>query len=181
MQANRYWLGAAVIGAFTLGACVTVPDGPTVRVLPPPNKPFEIFVAEDHLCRDFAHQSVAGSAQRSNDAAVSSAAVGTAIGAAAGALLGGHNGAANGAGVGLIMGSAAGSNESARGNYSIQRRYDYAYEQCMYSKGNLLPGQRVAPANLTPPPPPGAQVPPPPPLPPASGWQAPPPPPPLPR
>jgi hypothetical protein len=158
---------ALVTGAAALGlsACVTVPDSPTVRVLPPPNKPFEIFLSEDHLCRDFARNSVSASAEQANNSAVGTAAVGTAVGAAAGALLGGHNGAGAGAGMGLIMGSAVGSGQSARSNYSIQRRYDIAYEQCMYSKGNLLPGQSYAGGSPPPPPPPSTMTPPPPPPP----------------
>ncbi len=45
--------------------------------------------------------------------------------------------------MGLLAGSAIGAGESSRSGYSIQRRYDVAYEQCMYAKGNLLHGQRI--------------------------------------
>ena len=47
----------------------------------------------------------------------------------------------------------------------LQSRYDIAYIQCMYSKGNVIPGV-VAPGPRVPLPPPGAP-PPPPPSPPA--------------
>jgi hypothetical protein len=44
----------------------------------------------------------------------------------------------------------------------IQQQYDNAYSQCMYSKGNQVPG--FQPANVYPPPaPPSAAAPPPPP------------------
>jgi hypothetical protein len=40
-----------------------------------------------------------------------------------------------------------------------QRRYDNAYQQCMYAKGNQIPGVTVTPPRRTrwipPPPPPG--------------------------
>jgi hypothetical protein len=139
-----------------------------VRVLPPPGKPFEVFTQEDQICRGYARQMVGSAQEAANTAAIGSAAVGTAVGAAAGALIGGHNGAGAGAGVGLLMGSAVGAGESSRSGYSVQRRYDNAYEQCMYSKGNLLPGQ--APAYGYAPPPP-ASYPPPPPPPPAAPAQ----------
>lgn len=43
-----------------------------------------------------------------------------------------------------------------------QRRYDVAYQQCMYAKGNQIPGMRAAtPYRYLPPPPPGTQPPPP--------------------
>ena len=46
--------------------------------------------------------------------------------------------------MGLLAGSAIGAGESSRSGYRcFRRRYDVAYEQCMYAKGNLLPGQRI--------------------------------------
>jgi hypothetical protein len=179
MQASK-WTLALCTGATLLGGCAVVPDGPSVRVLPPPGKPFEVFVSEDQYCRGYAQQSAGNVQDAANNAAVGTAVIGTAIGATAGALLGGRNGAGAGAGMGLVMGSAVGANESSRSGWSAQRRYDYAYQQCMYAKGNLLPGQPVPyyslppagyapappaypPANYPPPPPPPPGPPPPPP------------------
>ena len=124
-----------------LTACATVPTGPRVAVMPAPGKPFEVFVAEDRLCRDFAAQSIGNTADQSNRDAVNSAVVGTAVGAAAGALLGGHNGAAAGAGAGLLIGGAHGASQTSYSGYDGQHRYDIAYQQCMYAKGNQLPSQ----------------------------------------
>jgi uncharacterized protein YcfJ len=78
--------------------------------------------------------------------AVSGAAVGTAIGAGAGALIGsasGHaaEGAAIGAGSGLLLGTSTGANASHEYAWEAQERYDYAYVQCMYAKGNQIPGR----------------------------------------
>lgn len=175
------WASVIAAGAAALAGCATVPEGPTVRVLPAPGKPFEVFASEDTYCRGYAQQAAGANAQEAaNTAAVGSAVAGTAIGAAAGALLGGSGRAAGaGAGAGLLVGSAVGAGESQRAGYSIQRRYDNAYAQCMYSKGNLLPGQVVPygysyyypapPPGTVPPgaPPPPAYAPPPPPPPPA--------------
>ena len=149
-------------GAVALAGCASMPQGPNVRVFPPPGKPFEVFVGDDQYCRGYAQQSLGGAAEAANAAAVGTAVVGTAIGAAAGALIGGHNGAGAGAGMGLVMGSAIGAGDSSRSGWSLQRRYDYAYQQCMYAKGNLLPGQ-PAPYYGMPPAPPPTYAPPPPP------------------
>jgi hypothetical protein len=156
MNTARRVLVAGVV--LALGACTTAPQGPTVRVMPPPGKPLEIFSADDMYCRGYAAQSSgANGPDAAGQAAVGSAVVGTALGAAAGALMGGNRGAATGAGVGLVMGSASGAGQAERGAYRSQRQYDIAYEQCMYSKGNLLPGQALPYNSAPPPPPPPAQ------------------------
>ena len=153
-----------LLAALLLGACTTVPTGPSVAVMPGSGKSFEQFNADDAVCRQFAYNQNSGAAQAANDKAVESAIVGTAIGAAAGAAIGGHQGAGVGAGTGLVVGSAAGANTSQYGSYSAQRRYDISYEQCMYAKGNSVPmtgqmhrdnrpmGYSVPPPNMPPPP-----------------------------
>jgi hypothetical protein len=48
-----------------------------------------------------------------------------------------------GAAVGLLGGAAmgaSGGNDSAK---EVQRRYDIAYQQCMYSKGHQVPGYSI--------------------------------------
>src|SRR5262249_56592227 len=75
--------------AVLLGACVTVPSGPSVMVLPGTGKPFEQFQADDATCRQFALQSAGISTKdAANTSTVSGAAIGTVVGAAAGAALG---------------------------------------------------------------------------------------------
>ena len=74
------------IGAVALVGCATVPDSPSVRVMPAPGKPFEVFVSDDHVCRSYASQSISGKEEAANNAAIGSAVAGTAIGAAAEAL-----------------------------------------------------------------------------------------------
>ncbi|MGB8078048.1 MAG: YMGG-like glycine zipper-containing protein [Gallionella sp.] len=126
-----------------LAGCVTVPNGPSVAVMPAPGKPFDLFVAEDRQCRQFAQQSIGGATaqQAATNSAVESIAVGTALGAVAGAAMGGsgQNGAGTGAAVGMLSGAAMGSQASQYSGREAQRRYDIAYEQCMYAKGNQLP------------------------------------------
>ena len=131
----------ALLPVALLAGCVAVPTGPRVAVMPAPGKPFDLFVLEERECRRYAEQSIG---LTRNDVSaqnvVGSAAVGTAVGAAAGALVGGERGAAAGAGVGLLAGTASGSSQAAYAGADAQRRYDVAYQQCMYAKGNQIPG-----------------------------------------
>ncbi|NJD56711.1 MAG: hypothetical protein FIA94_09950, partial [Nitrospirae bacterium] len=130
----------------TLTACATMPTGPSVMSLPGTGKTFEQFRMDDAVCRQFAFEQIGGmtAQQASQSSAVTSAAVGTILGAAAGAAIGSVSGdmgagAAIGAGSGLLLGSAAGSSYASASYYENQRRYDNAYIQCMYAKGNRVP------------------------------------------
>jgi hypothetical protein len=122
--------GLAVV---TLGACVTVPVGPSVMVLPGKGKSFEQFQVDDLVCRQWAAQHTGTTpARASTETAVTGAAVGTALGAAAGAALGAAagspaTGAAVGAGVGLLGGTAAGVGGAQVTAAQAQARYDTAY------------------------------------------------------
>jgi hypothetical protein len=75
---------------------------------------------------------------------VTGAAIGTAVGAAVGTAIGAAAGspavgAAVGAGGGLISGTAIGADSAEWASTSVQHRYDIAYTQCMYVKGNQVP------------------------------------------
>jgi hypothetical protein len=179
---TKRWIGLLIL-VPCLGACATVPTGPSVMVLPGGGKSFEQFQADDAICRQWAYQQTGTTpGQAANESGVTSAVVGTVLGAAAGAAIGAAAGnpamgAAAGAGTGLLFGSAAGASSAQYSGYQAQRRYDLAYQQCMYAKGNQIPGvvrgaYRRGPAAAPPPPPP----PPPPPSPPSPGVPPPPPP-----
>lgn len=169
-------IAALSIALLAIGACATVPTGPSMLVLPGSSKTFDQFRADDYSCRDFAMQQIGGAsaAHVANDAAVRSGIAGAAIGAIAGAAIGGSRGAGVGAGTGLIVGSAHGSGASQYSGYGAQRRYDNAYVQCMYSLGHRVQvsgafsqsrpayqGQPPAYGSI-PSPPPGSPPPPPP-------------------
>lgn len=137
-----------------LAACAQTPMGPTVQVMPGQGKTFEQFQFDQAGCKQYADQAVAGQAQNANQRAVGTAAIGTLLGAGLGAALGaaGGNagtGAAVGAGVGLAGGSGLGAMTSSQTQRSIQDQYNNAFVQCMYSRGNLVPGYGA----MTPPPP----------------------------
>jgi uncharacterized protein YcfJ len=129
-----------------LAGCAELPLGPSVAVMPAPGKPFDLFRTEEALCRSYAEQQVGISPQQATQNSTATGAVaGTALGAAAGGAIGAAfgnpgPGAAVGAGTGLLTGSAVGANAGYGASWTIQRRYDIAYEQCMYAKGNQIPG-----------------------------------------
>lgn len=156
-----------------LAGCVTPPMGPTIPVMPGPNKPFTAFQQDDMSCQDYARQQVAGGAEAANNKSVTEAIIGTALGAGLGAAVGGGRGAAVGAASGAVVGTAVGSNTSAHAQYGLQQRYNITYAQCMSSKGNDVqmgqrryrrpPGGYPPPYGYPPPPPYGYPPPPPPP------------------
>jgi len=170
--------GALMVVAVVLAAgCATVPTGPSVMVLPGDGKNFDQFRTDDMVCRQWALQQTGTTESRAaTQSAVTSAGVGTVVGAAAGAAVGAAAGnpalgAAAGAGAGLLGGTAVGAGRADIAGVSVQRRYDMAYMQCMYAKGNQIPVARGAvqtsvvppsPPASPPPTPPPANVPPPP-------------------
>jgi hypothetical protein len=168
--------------AMMLAGCATIPPGPSVMVMPGNGKSFEAFQADDSVCRQWAQNQTEWNANQTvNENLAGGAIAGGALGAAAGALIGAASGnlgpgAAIGAGAGLLGGAALGSTQAYGAGGEVQRRYDNAYQQCMYAKGNQIPANLRASnrrtarwANPLPPPPPPtytsgpAFVPPPPP------------------
>jgi uncharacterized protein YcfJ len=144
---------AAMTTLALLAGCAQPPMGPTVQVMPAPNKPFQVFQEDDAVCRQFAQQQSAGAAERGNNQQVGTAVVGTLLGAGRGAAIGGGRGAAIGAAGGAVVGTGVGSNAAGRGEMTAQQFYNTAYSQCMYSKGNQVPGY-VPAYSVDPPPPP---------------------------
>lgn len=162
---------AVVALALALGACATVPTGPSVMVLPGSAKTFEQFQVDDAVCRQWAHQQTGTTAGKaSSNTTATGAVAGTAIGAAAGAAIGAAAGnpaagAAIGAGSGLLGGTAIGAGQAQGAYHSVQQRYNMAFMQCMYAKGNQIPMSRSALQQSSPqstsPPQPTRYVPPP--------------------
>jgi hypothetical protein len=137
-----------------LASCAQTPMGPTVQVMPGPGKPFDQFQTDQYVCKQFAQQSVSGQAQNANLRGVGAAALTTVLGAGLGAAIGGGHGAAIGAAGGALGGGGIGAVTSSRAQNSIQDQYNNAYAQCMYSKGDQVPGfAPVAPAPAAYPPP----------------------------
>ncbi|SET53379.1 hypothetical protein SAMN05216326_13415 [Nitrosomonas marina] len=150
-----------------LSACVAMPTGPSVLVLPKTDSSFEQFRFDDYECRQYAYDQLGG--KTATDATISSglssAAIGAGLGAIAGVAIGGGQGAAIGAGTGLLAGGLTGSGSATTSGHINQQRYDNSYIQCMYAKGHHVPvagnmGAHINPTISskrisTPPPPPG--------------------------
>lgn len=132
----------ALASAMLFAGCATLPpNGPSVMALPGTGKTFEQFRADDAECRNFtSYQTVNGPA----------------------AIV--RNGGTDSATVGTIIGAGNGTSSLQE----MQRRYDIAYIQCMYAKGNQVPvsGRMTGDLNMRggpiPPPPAGPPPPPPP-------------------
>ncbi len=127
--------------AILAGCASETPPGPSVAVMPAPGKPFEVFAAEDRECRQYAQMSVGKTpGEAASETQGKSILFGTAVGAAAGAMTGGGENVGTGAAVGGVTGAAVGAGAAQQSAREVQRRYDIAYEQCMYAKGNQLRG-----------------------------------------
>ena len=159
-----------LLGTLLLGACVTMPSGPSILVLPGTGKGFDQFRADELDCRQYASTQVGGTSsdQVASDSVAKSAALGTVVGAVAGAAIGGQRGAGVGAGTGLAVGALAGAGAANTSVYGLQQRYDYAFAQCMYAKGHKIPvsgrfesAHPAAPTAYSPPPPPPSPLSPP--------------------
>jgi uncharacterized protein YcfJ len=143
-------LTLSVATAALLAGCAATPMGPTVQAMAGPGKTFDVFVTDNANCKNFAAQEVQGQADAANKRAMGTALLGTALGAATGAAGGALAGdagggaafgAAAGAGAGSVIGGANNSDEQQ----GIQARYDNAYTQCMYAKGEQVPGYAPVP------------------------------------
>lgn|SRR5882762_1481927 len=163
-QRARLGRTAAIVSMCGLlfGACATVPTGPGVMALPGNGKSFEQFQIDDTVCRQWASQQTGTTPERAAGLSTAEGAglgtlLGAGLGAAIGAVAGNPGaGAAVGAAGGLLTGTAVGASRGGAAGYEAQRRYDNAYEQCMYAKGNQIPGAAArAPlrGSLVPPPP----------------------------
>jgi uncharacterized membrane protein YebE (DUF533 family) len=151
IEAEAMRFGAVLLVA----GCAAQPLRPSVAVMPAPNKPFEVFQQDQAACQQYAYQQVGGpqAANAANNQFAAGATFGTLLGAAVGALLtGSGQGAASGAAVGLLAGSAIGANNAGWTAQDVQWEYDTAYRQCMYARGDQVPGYQSE--TIPPPPPP---------------------------
>jgi uncharacterized protein YcfJ len=147
------YLKIAFASLLALSGCVTPPMGPTIPVMPAPNKPFDVFRQDQTVCMDFASQQVAGGAEAANNQQVLTGVAGTVLGAGLGAAVGGGRGAGIGAASGAAAGTLAGVGPAQMAQMSLQQRYDLSYAQCMYGHGDQVPGYTPAYPPRPPPPP----------------------------
>jgi len=129
MKTRSVLLLMATALALVMGACTTMPSGPTVMVLPGSKKTFDQFLGDDHNCRQFALGRVGGvSAQQASTTSTSSTTA-------------------------TMTSPASGGGYTSDSAYSAQYQYDSAYIQCMYASGHRVPvyGQMLAAPPAAPP------------------------------
>ena len=147
---KRYLCILILICIASMTGCATLPSGPSVQVYPGSDKSFEEFQLDDAACRAWAARGIGMTPDEiRNQSTISGTGIGTVLGAGLGALIGSASGnvgigAAIGAGGGLLIGSTAGADSGRQYGYEAQRNYNFYYLQCMYAKGNQVPGT-VAP------------------------------------
>lgn len=139
---------AIALCALALAGCVSVPQGPTVAVMPGTSKSLDQFQVDNSNCQQYAQSAIAGPTQAAYNQAganvVGSAAFGAVLGALFGSVTGDAGyGAAWGASTGALFGSAGASNSGAVSSYTLQQQYNAAYMQCMYTQGNQVPARVV--------------------------------------
>ena len=137
---RRNGLTALLLPALLLAGCAQTPMGPTVQVMPGNGKSLDTFAYDQATCKQFAQNAVAGQAENANVRGVGEAAITTALGAGLGAAIGGGRGAGIGAASGALGGAGIGAMTSSNAQLTIQQQYDNAYAQCMYTRGNAVPG-----------------------------------------
>jgi hypothetical protein len=133
------------LAAALLAGCAATPMGPTVQVMPGPGKTFDVFQVDNASCKTFAADQVKGQADAANQRAFGTAllttALGAGVGAAGGSLAGdAGGGAALGGALGAGSGAAIGAANNSGDQMNIQAQYDNAFSQCMYAKGEQVPG-----------------------------------------
>ncbi|MFM9114254.1 MAG: glycine zipper family protein, partial [Polynucleobacter victoriensis] len=136
-------ISALAMVTILMVGCASTPVGPSLTVMPAPGKPFDVFKNDDKECRDYAQNSLNTTADEiAAKNTAKTAVIGAALGAVAGAVANGGSSknVGTGAAVGLLGGAAMGATGGNDASKEVQRRYDIAYQQCMYSKGNQVPG-----------------------------------------
>jgi len=159
-------LGSVMAVAVALSGCAPAAVAPSVPVMPGPGKPPDQFNAYQAACQSYASAQVAPLTAQANNQAVGSALLTTVLGAGIGAAIGGGRGAAYGAAGGALLGTTAAAQGSSIAGMGIQQQYDIFYSQCMYARGNQVPGFTPNMYAIPPYPGPGPGAPPPPPPPP---------------
>ena len=131
-------ISLVALAVALLAGCDTMPERPTVTALQGADKGFDEFRTDDVECRQYAHAQVSGVTPASADHAsgVTSTAPSSAICVAVGAAIDGRGSAAAGSRTGSLI---DGTDAAQFVGYGLQQRYNCAYVQCMYLKGDKVP------------------------------------------
>jgi hypothetical protein len=135
-QRKGLWISAAA--AAQIVGCSSAVQSPTVVVAPAQDKSPSAFAADNSTCTAVATQQ-GEAAKNSANMQIAGSAVMNAAFSAGNSVAAGARGsmvAANAATGALTSAIASGQAAQA----TLQRRFDLAYAECMYARGNSLPG-----------------------------------------
>jgi hypothetical protein len=113
---TKYLAIFAVAVTAALSGCAQAPGGPTVQAVPGPNKSLADFQQDNGYCRTFASSQISDAQNQANQQVVSSVVVGA------------------------FTGNAAPVPSPSETAVTLQQRYDAAFVQCMFAKGESIPG-----------------------------------------
>jgi hypothetical protein len=134
---RRNWISvAAATQIMVLAGCVPALMAPTVVVTPGPGKLPAEFAADQTGCATQANQQLAPAVQAANNQIVGNALLGAAFGAGSSA------GSSNSAVAGNASAGAAttGAATALPAQATLQQQFNVAYSECMYAKGDIVPG-----------------------------------------
>ncbi len=134
---RRLWVAAAV-QLIVLAGCVPQTMAPTVVVTPGPSKSSADFATDLTGCSAQANQQMAPAVQAANNQIVGNALLGAAFGSSTSAAAGASNNAAGA--TGAATGVAAGAAAAQTAQVTLRQQFNVAYSQCMYAKGDIVPG-----------------------------------------
>src|SRR5256885_17250361 len=97
--------------AVLLAGCAMQPTGPSIRVLPAPYKPFEVYQRDVGECEQYAGDRTRGGAEAANGRAVGAAVIGTRLWLSIGAATRHGHAAAAGGAIGGAGGTSGGGGE----------------------------------------------------------------------
>jgi hypothetical protein len=138
---HKMTCSTVIATAFLMSGCAVTPTNTMVQAMPGPGKSFQAFQDDLGACKTFAGQQVAGQAEALNQRAAAGAVLSTVLGAAVGGAASQTGaGAGIGAAAGSAIGTAVASDATAAAQQGLQGQYDNAFSQCMYARGNIVPG-----------------------------------------
>ncbi len=123
-------LATATLTLLLAGCATTQAIGPTVSVQPGRYQTWPQFQQAQYECKNFALNQVGGADEVANQQAQFQAILSAGMGALIGST-GRYNSATRQAAQGLRTGTNQGLNRARSDQYTIQRRYNTAYTECM--------------------------------------------------
>jgi hypothetical protein len=138
MTMRRRLSVAAAALFIVLAGCVPTAMAPTVVVTPGPGKSAAAFAADQSGCSALANQQIAPAIQAANNQIVGNALLGATLGGGSTATAGASNSAV---GANAAAGAAtAGATNAQTAQATLQHQFNITYSQCMYAKGDIVPG-----------------------------------------